>query len=114
MPVINDLIDDLVDEDEVLPDALFIEDPTEVSEDFHHPVEDVHHVGGGHVVLGGCHKEYSKLLCVEVIDPIHVLQHQSLVHEGGGYYKAWRRIALPELDLSKEYLTGLPAKVQTD
>jgi hypothetical protein len=33
-------------------------------------------------VLRGCYKEYSKLLCVEVIDSIHVLQHQSLVHEG--------------------------------
>jgi hypothetical protein len=38
-------------------------------------------------VLRGCYKEYSKLLCVEVIDSIHVLQHQSLVHEGWGITK---------------------------
>jgi hypothetical protein len=29
-------------------------------------------------------------------------------------YKAWRRVSLPELDLSEEDLTGLSAKVESD
>ncbi len=29
-------------------------------------------------------------------------------------YKAWRRITLPELDLSEEYFTGLSSQIQTD
>lgn len=74
MAVVNDLIDDLIDEHEVLSDTLFIKDPAEVSEDLHHSVKDIHHIGRRHVLLGSCHKEDSELLGVEVVYPIHILK----------------------------------------
>ena len=100
MPVINDLIDDLIDEHKILPDTLLIEDAAEVTEDLHHPVQDVHDIGGRDIVLGSCHKEYSKLLRVEVANPVHV--------------EAWGRVSLPELHFSEEDLTCLSTEIQTD
>ena len=100
MPIIDDLIDDLVDKHEILPDALLVEDPAEVAEDLHHPIQDVHDIGRGDGVLGRRDKEYSEFLGIEVVDPIHV--------------EARGRISLPEFHLSEEDLTRLSPEVQAD
>jgi vesicle coat complex subunit len=98
--IVNNLIDDLIYQYEVLPDAFFIKDTAEVTEDFHHPVQDIHNIGWRDIMLGSGHEVYSEFLSIEVVNAIHI--------------KAWRRIALPELDLSKEDLTCFSSEIQTD
>ena len=100
MSIVDDLINDLINQHEILPDAFLVKNTAKVAEDFHHSVQDIHDIGGLDIVLGCCHKVYSKFLSVEVIYTIHV--------------EAWGRVTLPELNFSKEYLTGLSAEVKAD
>ena len=72
--VINHLIDDLVNQHKVLPNALFVQHSTVVSEDLHHSVQDIEHITGLDVVTRGGHKVNSKLLREEVVDSIDILQ----------------------------------------
>jgi hypothetical protein len=73
MAIVDDLVNDLVYEDEVLANALLIEDPAKVTEHLHHSVEDVHDIGRRHVFLRRGYEEDAELLCVEVVDAVHVL-----------------------------------------
>jgi hypothetical protein len=73
MPVVNYLVDDLVNEHEILPDSLFVEDSAVVPEDLHHSIDDVHDKAGGDIVLGCGHKVDAELFSEKVIQTIDVL-----------------------------------------
>lgn len=109
VPVVDDLVNDLVYEHEVLANALLVKDAAEVAEYLHHAVEDVHHIGRRHVLLSRRDEVYPELLCVEVVDAVHVLNFRV-----GEAYEAGRRVPLPEFDFAEEDLTGFTAKVQSD
>ena len=76
MPVVYDLIDDLVDEHEVLPYALLVEHAAVVPEHLHHAVDDVHHEGRRDVVLRGGHEVDPKFLREEVVQSLDVLDER--------------------------------------
>ncbi len=75
--VVDDFIYDFVDKDEVFPNALFVKHSAVISEDLHHPVEDVHHIGRAHVVLRSSHEVNPELLRKKVVYPIHILVEKS-------------------------------------
>ena len=74
MTVINDFINNLIDQHEIFPNALLIQNSAIVSKHLHHPVQYVHHKRGRDVVLGSRYKEYAKLLGIEKVDSLHALQ----------------------------------------
>ena len=71
--IVNDLVDDLVDEDEVLANALFIQDAAIVSKDLHHAINDVQDGRWGDVRLACCHEVDAELLREEVVNTVHML-----------------------------------------
>ena len=73
MTVVDHLVDDLVDEHEVLADALLVEHAAVVAEDLHHPVDDVHDGAGSSIGLARCYEVDAKLLREEVVDAVDVL-----------------------------------------
>ena len=71
--VVDKLVYYLVDQHEVLPDTLLIQDAAIIPEDLHHAVQDVHHERRRHIVFGSGHEEYAELLSIEEIDSLHIL-----------------------------------------
>ena len=88
MAVVNDLIDDFIDHDEVLANALFVDEAAVVTDNLEHAVDDVEHAGGRCVMLCCCHEEDPKLLREEVIHSINRLNFLvsliKLTKVGGG------------------------------
>ncbi len=100
MPVINNLIDDLINQYEVFSDTFFVKDSAEVTEDFHHSVQDIHYIGWRNIMFSCCHKEYSKFFCVKVVYSVHI--------------EAWRWVTLPEFDFTEEHFTCFSSEIQTN
>lgn len=73
MPIVNDLVDDLVDEHEILPNALFVQHAAIVPKNLHHSIDDVKDGRWRHIRLTRSHKVNAKLLSEEVVDPINML-----------------------------------------
>ncbi len=73
MAIVYDLVNDFVNENKVLADALLVEDATVVAEYLHHSINDVQDGGWGHIVLARRHKVDSKLLCKEIVHTVYVL-----------------------------------------
>ena len=73
MPIVNDLINDFINENKVLANALLVEDTTVVAEYLHHPINDVQDGGWRHIILACRHKVDSKLLCKEIVHTVYVL-----------------------------------------
>ena len=74
MPVVNNLVDDLIDQYKVLANALLVQDTAVVTEDLHHAIDDVHDETGGHVVACRRDEVDPELLGEEVIQPLDVLK----------------------------------------
>ena len=108
--IIDDFIDNLINQHEILPNTLFIQNSTEVSKYFHHSIQNVHHIWRRDIVFCCCYKKDSKFFCVKVIDPIDILDKFKIYIS----YKTWRRIALPKLYFSEEYLTCLSSQIESD
>ena len=72
--IIDHLVNDLVDENKILPDALFVEHATVISEDLHHAVDDIKDRRWGNISFARCHEVDSKFLSEKVVDAINVLQ----------------------------------------
>ena len=73
MSIIDHLVNDLVDENKVLPDALFVEDTTVITEDLHHAVNDIQDGRRSHVSFSRRHEVDSKLFREEVVHAVNVL-----------------------------------------
>ena len=73
MAIIDHFIYDLVDEDEVFANALFIQDTAVITEDLHHSINDVHDGAGSGIGLTCSHKVDAELLGEEVVHSIDVL-----------------------------------------
>lgn len=78
MPIVNNLINNLINEDEVFPDGFLIEGAAVVSENFHHPVDDVHHETWGHVVLGSGHEVDAELFREKIVEALDILQNSKI------------------------------------
>ena len=74
MSIINDFVNYLVNEHEVFPNRLLVEDATIVTEYFHHSVDHVMHDRRRNIVLSCRHKVNTKLFSEEIVDSIHMLQ----------------------------------------
>jgi hypothetical protein len=90
MTIVNNFVNDLVYEDEVLPNGLLVEHSAVVPKDLHHSVDDVHDKGGGDIVLGSRHKVDAKFLGKKVVQTLDVLKKYmgeaefALTKDGGG------------------------------
>ena len=73
MAIVNNLINDLVDEHEILPNALFIQDAAIVPENLHHTVDDIQDGGWSDVCLACRHEVNAELLREEIVNSIHML-----------------------------------------
>ena len=73
MAIINHFIDDLINENKIFSDTLFIENATVIPENLHHSVKNIQYVGWLNIVSRRGHKIDSKLLCEEVVYPIDIL-----------------------------------------
>jgi len=78
MPIINHLVNDLIDQHEVFTNTLFVEHPTVVSENFHHSVQDVENRRRLNVVLGRCHEVDAEFLGEEVVDAVNILKREGI------------------------------------
>ena len=74
MPVVDHLVNDLVDEHKVLSNAFLVEYAAVVAEDLHHAIDDVKNGRGRHVCLAGCNEVDSEFLGEEVVDSINILE----------------------------------------
>ena len=81
MPIVDNLVNDLVNKHEVLSNGLFVEHAAVVSEDLHHAIDNVQDGRRGHISLACRHKVYSKLLREEVVDTIDVLKQKQKLNE---------------------------------
>ena len=88
MPVVNNLVNDLIDQHEIFPNGLFVKDSAVIPKDFHHSVDDVHHKTWRNIVFGGRNEVDSKLLREEIVEALNILQNskikRGLTNEGGG------------------------------
>ena len=78
MPVVNNLVNDLIDQHKVFSNGLFVEDSAVISEHFHHSVDDVHHKTWRNIVFGGRNEVDSKFLREEIVEALDILQIQKL------------------------------------
>jgi len=103
VPVIDHLVNYLVNQHEVLPNTLFVDYPTVVPEHLDHSVHNLHYERGRAVILGGDHEIDAELLGEEEVDAVDVL----LVRKP--YEEWWWVLSLRGLDLSEEDLGGVSA-----
>uniref|UniRef100_A0A6V1T397 Uncharacterized protein n=1 Tax=Heterosigma akashiwo TaxID=2829 RepID=A0A6V1T397_HETAK len=76
--VVQHLVQQLVHQHEVLPDALLREDPAVVLEDAHEPLQQLQHQGGRHVPRGGGREQQAALPQPQVGQPVQ-LEHRRRV-----------------------------------
>lgn len=100
MSEVDDLVEYLIDEDEVLPDDFFIDDPAEVLDDDDDAIEKFQDVGGRYVKPCGRHDVDGGLFEVGEVDALDV--------EDGLH------VALGELDLAVEELRGVLDEVRAE
>lgn len=87
MSIVDNFINDLVNEYEVLSDALLVQHSTVVPEHLHHTVDDIDDTRWLYVVLAGGNEVYAELLREKVVDAVDVLQskiERGLTKIGGG------------------------------
>ena len=88
MPVVNNLVNDLIDQHKVFSNGLFVEDSAVISEHFHHSVDNIHHETWRNVVFGSRNEVDSKLFREEIVEALDILQNskikRGLTNEGGG------------------------------
>ena len=75
MSVIYDLVNDFINKDKVLPDALLTDDSTIISKHFHHSIYYIHDKTWRDIVFGGSYEVYSELLGEEEVQSLDTL-HQ--------------------------------------
>ena len=75
MAIVYHLVNNLIYEDEILPDGFFVEHAAIISENLHHSVNDVENGRRRHICLRRCHEVNPKLLREEVIHTVHMLSH---------------------------------------
>lgn len=74
MSIVNNFIDKLINQHEVLPDALFIENSAIISKYFHHSIKNIHDIGRRDIMLCGGNKIYTKFLGIKETDSLHILK----------------------------------------
>lgn len=72
--IIYDFIDDFVNEHEILPDWLFVQDSAVVSEHLHHAINHVVNNRRWNVVFSRGHKVNAELFCKKIVHSIDMLQ----------------------------------------
>lgn len=84
MPKIKHLINDLINQDKVLPDGFFTQNSKVISEHLHASVKGIEDKRGAHVVKSRDYEEHAAFLCKEVVDPIDVLLMKRYLTKQGG------------------------------
>mmetsp|Transcript_49339 Transcript_49339/g.132031 ORF Transcript_49339/g.132031 Transcript_49339/m.132031 type:complete len:231 (-) Transcript_49339:187-879(-) len=90
VPEVHHLVEELIDQDEVLPDALLVQHPAEVLEDLCHLAQQLYDRRGRDIHAGGGDEIQPVLLDEDVADAVQVEDR--------------RGITMPELHLAEEYL----------
>ena len=73
MPVVNNFINYLVNQDKVLSNCLFVDNTAVIAKNFHHPVNDVVNKTWRDIILCGSNKVNSEFLCEHIVQPIDIL-----------------------------------------
>ncbi len=82
MAIVYDLVNDFINENKVLANALLVEDAAVVAEYLHHPINNVEDGGWRHIILARRHEIDSKLLCKEIVHTVHVLFTSTYIIHG--------------------------------
>lgn len=77
MSIVNYFIDDLIDKNEVFPNALLIENATVIPKYLHHSVDNVHHVRRRHIVPSRSHEINPELFSEEIAESFNILKENA-------------------------------------
>lgn len=73
MPIVNNFINYLVNQNKVLSNCLFVDNSAVIAKNFHHPVNDVVNKTWRDIILSGGYKVNSKFLSEHIVEAIDIL-----------------------------------------